>query len=69
MSENQKGLPKLCKLCEEPLPKVALAFSNRIAIEEGYCCWMWLLWLHGVRIMGFFSFSACEKGQLTILKG
>ncbi len=31
---------KLCKLCEEPLPKVALAFSNRIAIEEGYCCWM-----------------------------
>lgn len=31
---------KHCKLCEEPLPKVALAFSNRIAIEEGYCCWM-----------------------------
>ena len=40
MSENQKGLIKLCKLCEEPLPKVALAFSNRIAIELGYCCWM-----------------------------
>jgi hypothetical protein len=31
---------KLCKLCEEPLPKVALAFNNRIAIDEGYCCWM-----------------------------
>lgn len=31
---------KLCKLCEEPLPKVALAFSNRIAIEEGHRCWM-----------------------------
>jgi len=40
MSENQKGLIKLCKLCEEPLHKVALAFSNRIAIELGYCCWM-----------------------------
>ena len=40
MSENQKGLIKLCKLCEEPLLKVVLAFSNRIAIEEGYCCWM-----------------------------
>ena len=31
---------KLCKLCQEPLPKIALAFSNRIAIELGYCCWM-----------------------------
>ena len=31
---------KLCKLCEELLPKLALAFSNRIAIEQGYCCWM-----------------------------
>lgn len=40
MSENQKGMIKLCKLCEELLPKAALVFSNRIAIEEGYCCWM-----------------------------
>jgi len=31
---------KLCKLCKEPLPKVALRFSNRVAIEEGYCGWM-----------------------------
>lgn len=29
-----------CKLCEEPLPKLALHFSNQIAIEFGYCCWM-----------------------------
>ena len=31
---------KLCKLCQEPLPKIALAFSNSVAIEHGYCCWM-----------------------------
>jgi len=31
---------KLCKLCREPLPKQALAFSNSVAIEHGYCCWM-----------------------------
>jgi len=34
---------KLCKLCKEPLPKVALAFSNSMAIEEGYCCWMCMI--------------------------
>lgn len=29
-----------CKLCEEPLPQLALHFSNQIAIEFGYCSWM-----------------------------
>lgn len=29
-----------CILCEEPIPKIALAFSNSVAIEAGYCCWM-----------------------------
>lgn len=29
-----------CKLCREPLPQIALAFSNSTAIEQGYCCWM-----------------------------
>jgi len=29
-----------CKLCEELLPQLALHFSNQIAIECGYCCWM-----------------------------
>lgn len=31
---------KHCKLCQEPLPKLALHFSNQIAIEFGYCSWM-----------------------------
>ncbi len=31
---------KLCRLCREPVPKLALAFSNSAAIEHGYCCWM-----------------------------
>ncbi|MBA7641121.1 hypothetical protein ES703_48794 [subsurface metagenome] len=30
----------ICKLCSEPLTKLALHFSNRIAIELGYCCFM-----------------------------
>jgi len=30
----------ICKFCSEPLPKLALHFSNRIAIELGYCCFM-----------------------------
>lgn len=34
---------KLCKLCQEPLPKLALAFSNGVAIDEGYCCWVCML--------------------------
>lgn len=34
---------KHCKLCKEPLPKIALAFSNKIAIEEDYCCWMCMI--------------------------
>lgn len=32
-----------CKLCKKPLPKLALAFSNSAAIEEGYCCWMCMI--------------------------
>ncbi len=32
-----------CRLCKKPLPKVALAFSNRVAIEEGWCCWMCMI--------------------------
>ena len=30
----------ICKLCSEPLPKLALHFSNKVAIELGYCCFM-----------------------------
>lgn len=30
----------LCKLCEEPLPKLTRSFSNYIAIEIGYCSFM-----------------------------
>jgi len=29
-----------CKLCKEKIPKLALAFSNAVAIENGYCCWI-----------------------------
>ena len=32
-----------CKLCEEPLPKLALTLSNSVAIEHGYCCWICML--------------------------
>ena len=32
----------ICKFCSEPLPKLALHFSNRIAIELGYCCFMFM---------------------------
>lgn len=40
-----KGLNsiKKCRLCKEPIPKIALAFSNSVAIEEGYCCWMCMI--------------------------
>ena len=34
------SLSKKCKGCKEPIPKLALAFSNTAAIEHGYCCWM-----------------------------
>jgi len=37
-SKDISGRP--CKFCEEPLPRAALHFSNRIAIENGYCCWL-----------------------------
>ena len=33
---------KICKLCGEPLPKLALHFSNRLAIEKGFCSWICL---------------------------
>ena len=33
-------IDKKCKGCGEPVPKLALAFSNTAAIEHGYCCWM-----------------------------
>lgn len=29
-----------CRGCGEVVPKLALAFSNRVAIEQGWCCWM-----------------------------
>ena len=31
---------KLCRLCKEPLPRIALAFSNKTAIAGGWCSWM-----------------------------
>ncbi len=31
-----------CKLCLEPLPKIALYTLNRIAIKRGYCSWVCL---------------------------
>lgn len=31
---------KRCKLCKEPIPKLALAFCNSVAIECGWCCWI-----------------------------
>ena len=31
---------RLCRLCREPLPKLALAFNNSVAIEHSYCCWI-----------------------------
>jgi len=32
-----------CKLCEEPYPPFALHFSNRAAIEAGYCSYFCML--------------------------
>lgn len=34
------NLVKKCRGCGEPVPKLALAFSNSVAIEHGWCCWM-----------------------------
>jgi len=34
---------KKCKLCEEPLPQVAIYDLNKIAIQEGYCSWSCLV--------------------------
>ena len=34
---------KHCRFCKEPVPRIALAFSNTVAIEQGYCCWICIL--------------------------
>jgi hypothetical protein len=31
---------KLCKLCKEPIPKLAIHALNKIAIREGFCSWI-----------------------------
>lgn len=31
---------KHCRFCREPVPKLALAFSNSVAIENQFCCWI-----------------------------
>lgn len=31
-----------CKFCSEPLPKIALNLSNKVAISKGYCSWICL---------------------------
>ena len=46
-----------CKLCTEPLPLKALHFSNELAIEHGYCCWICL------------SMDLGHEKALTILNG
>jgi len=33
---------KKCRLCQEPLPKMALYKLNRIAIAESFCSWLCL---------------------------
>ena len=40
-SESQtSNSVKKCRGCGEVVPKLALAFSNAVAIENGYCCWI-----------------------------
>lgn len=34
---------KHCRLCGEPIPKVALSFSNQAAIAAGWCSWICML--------------------------
>ena len=34
---------KHCRLCKEPIPKLALAFSNQAAIAAGWCSWICML--------------------------
>ena len=34
---------KFCRLCREPIPGIVLAFSNSMAIEHGWCCWICML--------------------------
>jgi len=33
---------KHCRHCKEPLPPFALHFSNRVAIDKGYCSYFCL---------------------------
>ncbi len=34
---------KLCRLCQESIPKIALGFSNQAAIENHHCSWICML--------------------------
>ena len=34
---------KKCRLCKEPVPKVALGFSNQVSISCGWCSWICML--------------------------
>ena len=33
------SLEKKCRLCQEPLPQVAIYDLNKIALREGFCSW------------------------------
>jgi len=37
------GLDKKCRLCQEPLPQVAIYDLNKIALREGFCSWSCLV--------------------------
>ena len=32
-----------CKLCQEPIPQVAIYQLNKLAIREGFCSWSCLV--------------------------
>lgn len=36
-------MKETCKLCTEPLPIKAIHFSNLLAINNGYCSWMYMI--------------------------
>lgn len=55
---------KLCKLCQEPLPKLALHFSNKLAIERGFCCWICLSMKIG-HIKALALIKEEEKGAIS----
>ena len=57
------GLDKKCLLCQEPLPRAALAFSNTMAISLSYCSFMCMVGALGDKAYQVLSDKAKQNRE------